>query len=86
MAARNDITGDALRSKVLSEEGSKNWSDIFGTKRLVKCKLTEVPLYTLFLYQGLEHKKMDTKKYYTFSTGGMVTELEDIVVEVYEAV
>ena len=30
MAAKNDITGDAIRSKALSEKGRDNWDKIFN--------------------------------------------------------
>ena len=30
--SKNDITGDSLRSKSLSEEGKANWDLIFGKK------------------------------------------------------
>lgn len=29
MATRNDVTGDEIKSKVLSEQGRKNWDNIF---------------------------------------------------------
>lgn len=32
MAARNDITGAEIKSKVLSREGRENWDNIFGKK------------------------------------------------------
>ena len=33
MAAYNDVTGDALVSRTLSEEGSKSFDRIFGEKK-----------------------------------------------------
>ena len=30
---KNDITGDALRTKELTEEGRKNWDNIFPPKK-----------------------------------------------------
>lgn len=30
MATKNDITGDAIRSKSLSKQGRDNWDNIFG--------------------------------------------------------
>lgn len=33
MAAYNDVTGDALVSKTLSEEGAKSYDRIFGEKK-----------------------------------------------------
>lgn len=33
MAGKNDITGDELKSKPLSEEGKKNWDIIFPHKK-----------------------------------------------------
>lgn len=30
MAAQNDITGDSIQSRVLSQEGRDNWDRIFG--------------------------------------------------------
>ena len=32
MAAKNDITGDAIQSRILSMEGRDNWDRIFGKK------------------------------------------------------
>ena len=32
MAAKNDITGDAIQSKALSPQGRANWDNIFGKK------------------------------------------------------
>lgn len=32
MTAKNDITGDSIKSKLLSEEGRKNWDNIFSKK------------------------------------------------------
>ena len=32
MAARNNITGDAIQSRILSMEGRDNWDRIFGKK------------------------------------------------------
>lgn len=32
MAAKNDITGDAIQSRILSTEGRDNWDRIFGKK------------------------------------------------------
>tara|TARA_R110000803_G_scaffold24748_9_gene59447 strand:+ start:1214 stop:1429 length:216 start_codon:yes stop_codon:yes gene_type:complete len=32
MATKNDITGDAIRSKSLSKQGRDNWDTIFGKK------------------------------------------------------
>lgn len=29
MATRNDVTGDEIKSKALSEQGRKNWDNIF---------------------------------------------------------
>jgi len=36
MASKNDITGDVLKSKSLSEEGKKNWDNIFPPKKKVQ--------------------------------------------------
>jgi hypothetical protein len=36
MTSKNDITGDSLRSKELSEEGKKNWDLIFPPKERVQ--------------------------------------------------
>lgn len=33
MVARNDVTGDALRSRTLTKEGEDNWDRIFGKKK-----------------------------------------------------
>lgn len=33
MAAKNDITGDSISSKVLSMQGRYNWDVIFGVRR-----------------------------------------------------
>ena len=32
MSAKNDITGDAMKSRILSKEGRDNWDNIFGKK------------------------------------------------------
>lgn len=32
MVAKNDITGDSIRSKGLSQQGRDNWDKIFGNK------------------------------------------------------
>lgn len=32
MASRNDITGDSIKSRILSMEGRDNWDRIFGKK------------------------------------------------------
>ena len=32
MTATNDITGDLIKSKVLSKQGRDNWDRIFGKK------------------------------------------------------
>lgn len=32
MTARNDITNDLIKSKLLSKEGRENWDNIFGPK------------------------------------------------------
>lgn len=32
MVAKNDITGDSIRSKSLSDKGRDNWDRIFGGK------------------------------------------------------
>lgn len=32
MAASNDITGDQIKSRILSKEGRDNWDNIFGKK------------------------------------------------------
>lgn len=32
MAAKNDVTGDSIRSKGLSQQGRDNWDKIFGKK------------------------------------------------------
>jgi hypothetical protein len=32
MTARNDITNDLIKSKLLSKEGRENWDNIFGLK------------------------------------------------------
>lgn len=32
MAAKNDITGDSIQSRILSMEGRDNWDRIFGKK------------------------------------------------------
>jgi len=32
MTARNDITNDLIKSKLLSKEGRENWDNIFGSK------------------------------------------------------
>ncbi len=32
MATHNNITGDAIQSRILSEEGRDNWDAIFGKK------------------------------------------------------
>lgn len=33
MVAKNDITGDSIRSKSLSETGRSNWDKIFGKNK-----------------------------------------------------
>lgn len=33
MTAKNDVTGDAIKSKVNSEEYRNNWDAIFGKKK-----------------------------------------------------
>jgi hypothetical protein len=33
MPAKNDITGDSIISKVLSQAGRDNWDNIFGPKK-----------------------------------------------------
>jgi hypothetical protein len=33
MPAKNDITGDSIVSKVLSQAGRDNWDNIFGPKK-----------------------------------------------------
>jgi len=33
MAAKNDITGDSIVSKILSKQGRDNWDNIFGPKK-----------------------------------------------------
>lgn len=30
MATKNDITGDSIQTKVLTEQGRDNWDNIFG--------------------------------------------------------
>ena len=38
--SKNNITGDSLRSKELSQQGKDNWDKIFGKKLLCNdCKL-----------------------------------------------
>jgi len=48
MTAKNDITGDALRTKVLSEEDQKkfdeNYDKIFGSKFQPKGKMIQLEL------------------------------------------
>lgn len=34
MVAKNDITGDSIRSKSLSDTGRDNWDRIFGKKEV----------------------------------------------------
>ena len=36
MVAKNDITGDSIRSKGLSQKGRDNWDNIFGKKKQEK--------------------------------------------------
>lgn len=36
MATTNDITGDSISSKTLSEQGRDNWDNIFGKKKTIK--------------------------------------------------
>lgn len=38
MATKNDITGDSIRSKVLSPKGRDNWDTIFGKKKTTESK------------------------------------------------
>ena len=38
MTAKNDITGDDIRSKALSKKGRDNWDTIFGKKKTVESK------------------------------------------------
>ena len=33
MSTKNDITGDSISSKTLSQEGRDNWDNIFGPKK-----------------------------------------------------
>lgn len=33
MATKNDITGDSIKSKGLSQQGRDNWDKIFGPKK-----------------------------------------------------
>ena len=35
MTAKNDITGDSIKSKILSQQGRDNWDAIFGKKEKV---------------------------------------------------
>ena len=35
MTAKNDITGDSIKSKILSQQGRDNWDAIFGQKEKV---------------------------------------------------
>jgi len=44
MAAYNDVTGDALVSRTLSEEGSKSFDRIFGEKKKTNGGWTPPPL------------------------------------------
>lgn len=37
MTARNDITGDAIRSRTLSEQGRENWDRIFKKPEQKSC-------------------------------------------------
>jgi hypothetical protein len=39
MAAKNDITGDSIQSKVLSAQGRANWDNIFGKKNAYEWQL-----------------------------------------------
>lgn len=33
MSTKNDITGDSIASKIISQEGRDNWDNIFGPKK-----------------------------------------------------
>lgn len=33
MSAKNDITGDSISSRILSQEGRDNWDNIFAPKK-----------------------------------------------------
>lgn len=44
MATYNDVTGDALVSRTLSEEGSKSFDRIFGEKKKTNGGWTPPPL------------------------------------------
>jgi hypothetical protein len=41
MAAKNDVTGDSIRSKTSSKAYSDGWDRIFGKKKVVKSKQTK---------------------------------------------
>lgn len=41
MVSKNDITGDAIRSKTLSQQGRDNWDNIFGKKDKVDIIIPE---------------------------------------------
>ncbi len=36
MAAKNDITGDSIQSKILSKQGRENWDAIFNKNKKMK--------------------------------------------------
>lgn len=41
MTAKNDVTGDAIKSKVNSEEYRNNWEAIFGKKEVEEVQKKE---------------------------------------------
>lgn len=41
MTAKNDVTGDAIKSKVNSEEYRNNWDAIFGKKKVEEVEKKE---------------------------------------------
>lgn len=54
--SKNDITGDSIRSRTLSEEGRANWDAIFGKKTLDEVK-EELERECCGTFHGSPHRK-----------------------------
>jgi hypothetical protein len=74
--SRNDITGDEIKSKILSKQGEENWDRIFGKKE----KEPSSP-------QSLEaaYQRIEIDDGYTFSEEGLFEENKQYYKEMREA-
>jgi thiol-disulfide isomerase/thioredoxin len=100
MAAKNDITGDLIKSKSLSKEGRDNWDKIFkknkmnklllltasfcGPCQLLKSKLTKEGLIDKIELINMEDDQAPFKKYGIKSVPRLVVETSDTLFEVIQ--